>query len=254
LRAATCNTLIDHIPVNAMSDATFDDGSHPSDAITLLLCGDVMLGRGIDQILPHSGDPCLYESEVSTATTYVELAEQANGPIPMPVTSSYIWGDALEELRCNGPDLRIINLETSITKSREAFPKGINYKMNPDNIACLTAAKIDCCVLANNHVLDWSEAGLLETLDTLDQAGIRTAGAGRDLTQAGAPAVLEIPGKGRVLVFAFGSIASGIPQGWAAGRDRPGVNLLGNLSDRTLARIGTQVELAEEHVFSLRWR
>jgi poly-gamma-glutamate capsule biosynthesis protein CapA/YwtB (metallophosphatase superfamily) len=225
-----------------MSDPTRDDGAHPSDAITLFLCGDVMLGRGIDQILSHPSEPHLYEPQVRSAKTYVELAERLNGPIPMPVAPSYIWGDALEELRRARPDLRIINLETSITRSRMAVPKGINYRMHPDNIACLTAAGIDCCVLANNHVLDWSETGLLETLDTLDQAGIRTAGAGRDVTQAEAPAVLEIPGKGRVLVFAFGSITSGIPRGWAARRSRPGVNLLDDLSDRTVARIAEQVE------------
>ena len=239
---AAGTALLGQIPVHAMADPTNNDGTEASDAITLFLCGDVMLGRGIDQILPHPGDPRLYEAEVRSAKTYVELAERLNGPIPMPVDPSYVWGGALKTLRRVGPDLRIINLETSITKSRDAVAKGINYKMNPKNIACLTAAGIDCCVLANNHVLDWSQAGLLETLDTLDQAGIRTAGAGRDVSQAEAPAVLEVPGKGRVLVFAFGSETSGISQRWVSGRDRPGVNLLEDLSDRTVAHIAEQME------------
>jgi len=53
-----------------------------SSALTLFLCGDVMTGRGIDQILPHPGDPTLHEAWVPDARQYVSLAEQASGPIP----------------------------------------------------------------------------------------------------------------------------------------------------------------------------
>ena len=42
--------------------------------IRLFLAGDVMLGRGIDQILPHPGDPTLFEDYVKTAEDYVRLA------------------------------------------------------------------------------------------------------------------------------------------------------------------------------------
>src|SRR5579875_2288895 len=151
-----------------------------SAVITLSLCGDVMLGRGVDQILPHPGDPALREAYVSSARTYVALAESVNGPIPQPADYAYVWGDALAEWRRLAPDARIVNLETGITTSRDYAPKGIHYKMNPRNIACLTAAGIDCCALANNHVLDFGARGLIETLDSLAAAGIRSAGAGRD--------------------------------------------------------------------------
>ena len=53
--------------------------------VTIFLCGDVMTGRGIDQTLPHPSDPRIYERLVSDARTYVELAEDVNGPIPRPV-------------------------------------------------------------------------------------------------------------------------------------------------------------------------
>ena len=115
-----------------------------------------------------------------SATGYVELAERANGPIRKPVSFSYIWGDALPILQA--ADACVINLETSITRSDAAWPeKRIHYRMHPDNVACLQAASVDCCVLANNHVLDWGRGGLEETLVTLSDAGIRTAGAGLDL-------------------------------------------------------------------------
>src|SRR5512135_982802 len=98
------------------------------------MCGDVMTGRGIDQILPHPGAPRIYEGYMKTALGYVRIAEQVNGPVPRPVDFSYIWGDALEELQRMAPDCRIINLETSVTKSGEAEAKGINYRMHSCNI------------------------------------------------------------------------------------------------------------------------
>ncbi len=120
--------------------------------LTLFLSGDVMTGRGIDQILPHSSNPILYESYGKDARHYVELAEQVNGPIDYPVADTYLWGDALKPMK--DADVRIINLETSITYSENYIDKGINYRMHPTNTAILTAGKIDLVTLANNHILD----------------------------------------------------------------------------------------------------
>jgi len=83
---------------------------------------------------------------------------------------------ALEQMR---PDVRIVSLDTAVTTSEDAQSgKGIHYRMNPANLPCLTSAAIDCCVLANNHVLDWGRDGLVETLACLRGVGLRTAGAG----------------------------------------------------------------------------
>ncbi|MEO7560680.1 MAG: CapA family protein [Nitrosospira sp.] len=209
-------------------------GSGP---IMLFLCGDVMTGRGVDQILPHPGNPVLYERYMKSANGYVELAEEVNGPIPRPVDFPYIWGDALAELERRKPDVRIINLETAITRSDDVENKAVNYRMHPDNIPCITAAGIDCCALANNHVLDWGYAGLAETLKTLGMAGIKMAGAGLNVQEARVPAVSAVHGKGRVLVFSFGSETSGIPWSWAASAERPGVNLLRDFSPKTVRGI-----------------
>jgi poly-gamma-glutamate synthesis protein (capsule biosynthesis protein) len=210
--------------------------------IKLFLCGDVMTGRGIDQVLPHPGNPILFEGYMKSATGYVSLAEEANGPIKKPVAFSYIWGDALGELERRKPDVRVINLETAVTRSGDVQDKAVNYRMNPDNIPCITAAKIDCCVLANNHVLDWGYAGLAETLKTLKQANIKIAGAGLNVPEAQQPAEMTVPGKGRVLVFSLGSETSGIPRSWAARADRPGVNLLPDFSAKTVQEIGDRIK------------
>ncbi|UCE89084.1 MAG: CapA family protein [Pseudomonadota bacterium] len=199
----------------------------PVRPITLFLCGDVMTGRGIDQILPRPSNTVLYESFVKSARDYLELAERRHGRIPAPVNFDYIWGDALKVLAQQRPDARIINLETAVTASDDYWRgKGINYRMHPDNVGCLTAAGIDCCVLANNHVLDWGYAGLDETLRVLQAAGMQTAGAGPNLETAAVPAVIPLTQDARVIVFAFGAESSGVPASWAATETRAGVNLL----------------------------
>jgi len=181
---------------------------------------------------------------MDSAVGYLRLAEQANGPIPLPLDFAYVWGAALEELRRAQPHARIVNLETSITRSEAYDRKGINYRMSPENARCLTAARIDCCVLANNHVLDWGRAGLFDTLNTLEHLHIKTAGAGPTLARASAPAILETADEGRLLVFSFACVTSGTPRDWAALPDAAGVNLLPALSEATVAVITRQVAQA----------
>ncbi|PYL71634.1 MAG: poly-gamma-glutamate biosynthesis protein [Verrucomicrobia bacterium] len=204
----------------------------------LFLCGDVMTGRGIDQALPNPVNPVLYEPCVRDAREYVALAEKAHGSISCPLSFDYIWGDALAELDRVRVDFRIVNLETAITSAETPWPdKGINYRMHPQNIGCLSAARIDACALANNHVLDWGYDGLSETLQTSDAAGIAHAGAGSDAYQAMNPAVIGSAASGRVLLFSFGSTTCGISEDWKATSISPGVNLLDDLSEQTAARV-----------------
>ena len=209
-------------------------------SLRLFLCGDVMCGRGIDQVLAHPCSPEIYEDYMRSAEDYVLLAEQANGLIPRRNEPSYVWGAALEQLARIQPDARIINLETAVTRSNDRVQKGINYRMSPENAACLGDAKIDCCILANNHVLDWGRAGLRETLATLQQLNIKVAGAGRNERDAKAPAVLNLA-KARLLIFAFGSPSSGVPLDWAAAGDAAGINLLSELSEAKALLVADQI-------------
>ena len=198
---------------------------------TLFLRGDVMPGRGVDQILPYPGDPELREEYLDDARTYVRLAERANGPIPHPVSFSWPWGDALEVLAAMAPDVRVINLETSVTRSADFAPgKAEHYRMSPQNLPCLTAIRPDACALANNHVLDFGRTGLAGTLGALAGAGLPAAGAGPDAARARQPAIVPVPGGGRAVIFSCGAVSSGIPAGWAADATRPGVDLLPDLS------------------------
>ncbi|GAA4615825.1 CapA family protein [Saccharopolyspora hordei] len=207
----------------------------------LFLCGDVMLGRGVDQILPHPGDPELRESHVRDARHYVAAAEARNGPIRSPVGHAWPWGSALRVVEEAAPDVRVVNLETSITHDgRFAADKGVHYRMSPSNVDCVRAGRPDVCTLANNHVLDFGRRGLVDTLEALSAAGLRWAGAGRDAAEAHRPALVETP-RGRVAVFGCGAESSGIPPSWAATAHRPGVRFLPDLSDRCADELVAEV-------------
>lgn len=199
--------------------------------LSIAFAGDVMTGRGVDQVLGSPSDPELREVGVRDAREYVRLAEAANGPIPAPVGPEWPWGDALVALDDLRPDVRVLNLETSVTTSAEFAPgKQVTYRMHPDNVGCLAVARPDVCVLANNHVLDFGVSGLLDTLDTLDAAGLRYAGAGRSADEARAPAVVDA-GTRRVAVHAVADASSGVPSSWAATDSLPGVVYVAHLSD-----------------------
>lgn len=236
----------------------FKANNQSSAPMVLFLSGDVMLGRAIDQILPYHNNPVLFEDYIRDARDYIRLAEDANGPIKQPVSCDYIWGDALEALDEVNPDARIINLETSITQHGVPWKnKYIHYRMHPQNAACLASAKIDITLLANNHVLDWGYAGLHETLGTLEQAGIKTTGSGRDTYAASRPAIIDIKDKGSVIVSAWAHASSGVPHDWAATAIRPGVNRLDKLDAIAVQRISNSIKPIKQAgdiaVVSIHW-
>ncbi len=195
--------------------------------VTLFLCGDVMTGRGIDQCLSHPSRPTLHEPWVRDARVYVELAEKRNGPIGRDLEAKHIWGDALEILKRVQPEIRLINLETAITRSEEVcLSKEVHYRMHPKNLPILKTLQVDCCSLANNHSLDWGKAGLLDSLNFLEKAKIRTVGAGKNLEAAQKPVIFELRNGGRVLIFGAGSYSSGIPIEWRAEANQAGLFLI----------------------------
>jgi poly-gamma-glutamate capsule biosynthesis protein CapA/YwtB (metallophosphatase superfamily) len=228
-----------------------------SASYTVFLGGDLMPARGVDQILPFPGDPRLYEAWVKDAGDYVRLAEQRNGPIARPVDFAYSWGVALPALQRRHVALRLVNLETAVTRRGQPQAKGINYRMNPANLPLLEAASIDCCVLANNHVLDWGEQGLIDTLLSLDSHGLQHAGAGLHLAAAETPATLALSDHRRLLLFAWATPDCGVPPDWAAGAHQPGVARLDDLSAHSLQRVSACIAATKRPgdviVVSLHW-
>ncbi|WP_427312864.1 CapA family protein [Cupriavidus sp. H39] len=231
---------------------------NPAGQPPLFLCGDVMTGRGIDQILAHPSQPLLHESYLHSALDYVRLAERKAGPIARPVAPEYPWGDALAELESRSARPRLVNLETAITTSDDAWPgKTVHYRMHPRNVDCLQAAGIDCAMLANNHVLDWGRKGLVDTLEALNGAHIAHAGAGADAASAAPAAVLARPGGGRVIVLAFAMPNAGTPAAWRATAGHSGVNLVDDWSAASQQGIAAQARAlrrpGDVMVLSIHW-
>jgi poly-gamma-glutamate capsule biosynthesis protein CapA/YwtB (metallophosphatase superfamily) len=196
--------------------------------ITLALTGDVMLGRGVAEALDNHMRP--------------------EAP----------WGDVMPLL--DAADLRIINLECAITDNERPWtrtPKVFHFRAQPSAIETLRTARIDACSLANNHTLDFEERGLLDTLQHLDAAGIRHAGAGRNREEAADPAILTVPADHtrQVALLAF---TDNEPP-FAAGTDRPGTNYLPvSLKPDVLRRVERTVSYAREVgvgtvIFSNHW-
>ncbi|MBD2484112.1 CapA family protein [Planktothrix sp. FACHB-1365] len=93
-------------------------------------------------------------------------------------------------------DLAMVNLENPLTRSTLRRPnKQFNFKADPEAVKVLTEGGIDIVNLANNHTMDYEESGLVETLETLDRAGIHAVGAGRDLKEARRPTIIEVKGQ-----------------------------------------------------------
>jgi poly-gamma-glutamate capsule biosynthesis protein CapA/YwtB (metallophosphatase superfamily) len=196
--------------------------------ITLALTGDVMLGRGVAAVLDDHMRP--------------------EAP----------WGDVMPLL--DTADLRIINLECAITDYERPWtrtPKVFHFRAQPSAVETLRTARIDACSLANNHTLDFEEQGLLDTLEHLDAAGIRHAGAGRNRDEAAEPAILTVPTDNtrRVALLAF---TDNEPP-FAAGIDRPGTNYLPvSLTPDVLRWVERAVSYAREMaadtvIFSNHW-
>jgi poly-gamma-glutamate synthesis protein (capsule biosynthesis protein) len=130
-----------------------------------------------------------------------------------------VWDDVLGRLR--DLDGLFVNLECCLsTRGRpwRRTNRPFHFRADPDwAVPALEVAGVDFASLANNHVLDFEERALFDTLDNLDEAGIERAGAGRDEREALEPAVVEV-GDLRIAVIA---LTDNTPE-YAAGPDSPG--------------------------------
>ncbi len=118
-------------------------------------------------------------------------------------------------------DLFIVNQEFPFSDRGEAAPdKQYTFRLPPQRVELFKQMGIDWVTLANNHALDFGEEALVDTLQTLDEAGIVHVGAGRNLAEAKEPAVAEIKGKRIGLIGATRVIPE---TSWNASSDKPGM-------------------------------
>ncbi len=140
---------------------------------------------------------------------------------PIRANCDRLLGEAAPAIR--SADLAVANLEIALTdKGSPTRGKGIVHTGPPGAIAALQDAGFDGVNMANNHVLDYGEAALLDCLDRISTAKLPVFGAGRNLKEAAAPVVLERKG----LKIGLLGYTSTLPQGFAATDASPGVNPL----------------------------
>ncbi|HUU67985.1 MAG TPA: CapA family protein, partial [Planctomycetota bacterium] len=169
------------------------------------------------------------------------------------VSPDYFWGDTLPLIM--SADFSLINLECALTKSATPWtrtPKVFHFRADPaPAIAVLKAARISAVDLANNHVLDYETDGLQETLRTLRDAGIPCCGAGLNIHEAAAPAVVDVAG---IRVAVIGA-TDNLPE-WLATTDTPGVNYV-EITPEGAARLAEAVRTARAAadllILSLHW-
>ena len=190
---------------------------------TLVMLGDIMLGR------------------------YVDDAISAWGP-----RRAGVWHDTLP-LLCPPTTRQLVtgNLECAITEYPHPTPnKTFNFKLSPSNAGVLTDANIKFVSLANNHSLDYHEQGLLDTMSTLDSKGIKYAGVGYK-EEAAAP-VTDTSTSTRVSFLSF----SDHYKEWAATDTKRGINYINPASyDREHLReqIQSAASTADRLIVFVHW-
>jgi poly-gamma-glutamate synthesis protein (capsule biosynthesis protein) len=165
------------------------------------------------------------------------------------------WGNVLPLL--HSADAVIANLECAITGRTEPWQKmakGFHFRAAMGAAQVLRAAEIRCVSLANNHVLDFGEEGLLDSLRHLDSAGIQHVGAGGNLAEAETPTIIDVAGL-KVGLIAF----TDDPPESAAGPENAGTNYLNVATDPAarvrVARAAVKARQAGANcvVLSLHW-
>lgn len=113
---------------------------------TVVLTGDVMLGRSVNSRLTRTHD--------------------------------YTWPFALVQDELRGADLTYVNLESPLISSCPVTDSGMRLCGHSSNVQSLLSAGVDVASLANNHALDYGQAGLEETMSTLISNNIESSGVG----------------------------------------------------------------------------
>ena len=237
--------------------------------------GDNMLGRAVQLTFPTQAPGEEDISDSCPASHYLTMCLHPSGhPDGDPGLTeirelnqkgNYLWKDYKQLKIDPPPDLRILNLESHLTRSidNQDVPtwKGIRYHTHSYNVDAMirpyaetthgnTHASPVVLSLANNHVMDYGREALdFETLPTLQDLksslpSVHTVGCGRNWDEASMPAVVDCGEKGSVEVFAVSTGCSGTPSSWYATKERSGLVGLPKLTSKE--EVAKAVEMTKE--------
>lgn len=163
--------------------------------------------------------------------------------------SDFAMPDIRAEL--SGANLVLANLENPVAAGGRPDPlqdPNVTFRAAPESLAVLTGIGVNVVSLGNNHMLDYGDEALVETLEHLDAAGIGRVGAGRDYREANAPLLLELAGR-RVAVLSHGFVYSVNTR--MATRARPGI--ADHRIERILPRIRRLAASGHDVVVAVHW-
>ncbi|WP_220101806.1 CapA family protein [Paenibacillus sp. S150] len=116
-------------------------------------------------------------------------------------------------------DIAFANLETPVSVRGKAAEKTFAFRSKPSSLAGLNYAGIDGVTLANNHILDFGQEAMLDTLVHLDRYKIGHTGAGKSISEAFTPYTQTVKGK-KIAILGVSRVLSS--PSWYAGTDHPG--------------------------------
>jgi len=146
-------------------------------------------------------------------------------------------------------DLTVINLECAPSDLGQAENKEFVFRCPPVALPSIREGGVEVANLGNNHSGDYGKEALVDGRNQLIAAGIAPVGAGKDLDEAGEPAVFEMKGW-KVAVVGFGGVSPG--DHWYAAEDRPGMRS-GDHIDQMVEAVTAADQIADIVVVSIHW-
>jgi Bacterial capsule synthesis protein PGA_cap len=147
-------------------------------------------------------------------------------------------------------DLTAVNLETPVTSRGQPQPKTYHFATTPGAFTALRSAGVDLVTMANNHILDYGQTGLADTLAAAKAAHFPFVGAGVNAAAAWAPYVTTINGT-KIAIVGVSQVAE-LASSWVATASRPGEANAINLG-QTLAAVRAAKRLARIVIVFMHW-
>jgi poly-gamma-glutamate synthesis protein (capsule biosynthesis protein) len=188
-------------------------------------------GAGSDVTLAFAGD--------------VHFEDRVSGLLRDP---AHTFGPIASTL--SDADLTMVNLETAITARGTAQPKEYHFRTTPTALDALRDAGIDVVTLANNHVLDYGQVGLADTLAAMRAGNFPYAGIGKNATEAWAPYLVTVKGV-KIAILGVSQVAE-LQSTWVATATRPGEAHAVDLT-RTLAAVRAAKKQADLVLVFMHW-
>jgi poly-gamma-glutamate synthesis protein (capsule biosynthesis protein) len=140
---------------------------------------------------------------------------------PLRKTGRGIFGEIAGHFQ--RAEVSFFNLELPLSDRGEPVRgKSICHRGPPVDIEGIAECGVSCVNLANNHILDFGDGAMFDTIELLDRHAIGRFGAGRNLDEARRSRIVEKSG----LRVGFLGYTTTLPMGFAATAETPGVNPL----------------------------